>query len=103
MVKKYPKLQKICDLAGGCQNVTITCTKYDGTGNSILRNETVWHVVALDTTGIGFSSQGGFKQALSNEYPGWFGARRLEEEMRNEEKEKPTIYPNSKPCDLNCK
>lgn len=99
MVKKYPELQKICDLAGGCQNVKITCTKYDGTGNSNLRNETVWDVVALGTTGTGFSSHGGFKEALGEEYPGWFGARKLEQEMRDEEKEKPTVYPNHTPCD----
>src|ERR1035441_4663421 len=49
MVSNYPELQHICDFAGGCQNVTITCTRYDNKGNSNLRNLTFW---MIETGGV---------------------------------------------------
>ena len=56
LVKQYPEMQSICDRAGGCWNVTVTCEKYDNTGNSSLRNST-WWTIETDDGSYGMSKQ----------------------------------------------
>lgn len=38
LAKQYPRLQDICDSVGGCQNVDVRCLRYDGYGNTWIRN-----------------------------------------------------------------
>lgn len=97
LVKKHPKLQKICDLAGGCNNVDITCTKYDGAGNSNLRNEVIWRVYAQGEVGMGFANLG--KHPLDRAIRDWFDETEAKQQLHDEP---PIIYPNRIPCDLSC-
>lgn len=104
LVKKYPTLQQVCDLSGGCDKVHIECTSYDGSGNSSIRNETVSRIEVENVPGlgriggIGFSSMGGFKEAIHD----WILIYHMLEQEKKDRHDQPIIYPNAKPCDLNC-
>ena len=95
-VDTHPRLRKICDLAGECDNVKIECTKYDGAGNTILRNDIVWEIEALGVHGFGFASH--TKKPLEEAISDWFEMYRYHIEKSPE-----IIYPNASPCDSNCK
>jgi len=91
-VKHHPKLQKICDAVGGCENVTVKCEKYDGTGNTNLRNTTWWEITADGTEGQADIQMGGFDGAVRD----WFSSRAWDQEDHSDH----DIYPNSRPCNL---
>jgi hypothetical protein len=94
-VKRHPRLRRICDAVGGCGNITVTCTKYDDTGNSNLRGETEWQIDAGGFRGYAFKGLGeGFDHAID----GWFEDRR---DANADKKDEPTVYPHSQPCDTN--
>lgn len=95
LVKKHPRLQKICDLAGGCDKVKIECTVYDNTGNTVLRNETVWVITALEIDGEGFKTLS--KHPIEQAVDSWFEHQKIDAEYNNSIQKE--IYPNSKPCD----
>lgn len=120
LVKTHPRLQQICDIAGGCFFVDIDCEKYDDTGNTNLRNETWWHIVAKDATGYGwydstptngvYKIHGGDKTAkdlkdvkyiaIEEAISDWAENYKRHQDYENEHE---TVYPHSTPCDGNCK
>jgi hypothetical protein len=120
LVKIHPRLQKICDLAGGCFFVDIDCDKYDDTGNSSLKNLTWWSIKAKDTSGYAWYDSNpkdgiyhvgaGDKTAkdlkdakyiaIENAISDW--ADNYERRQDNDNKDE-TTYPHSTPCDSSCK
>lgn len=101
LVKTHPRLQNICDLAGGCDKVEIECTKYDNTGNSQLRGEIVWRIDA-DIPNIGHVFGISFKKTLlEGAIKDWFRTYEMkkEEASRNHGEK---IYPNTLKCDKDC-
>lgn len=97
LVKKHPRLQKICDAAGGCDNVKIECFVYDNTGNTNLRGRTAWTVEADGVTGYGISPYNS-PDLLGGAIVDWFDNKRIESEVDTN----PDVYPHSKPCDASC-
>lgn len=102
MVKVYPKLQKICDKVGGCKNVTITCKKYDGAGNTNLRNSTWWEIDAGYITGYGygtttrnFDNHAAIKRAIEDYLENY-------RENHSSDDQPKDIYPNHVSCDKDC-
>ena len=82
-VKAHPRMQQICDAAGGCQKVTLTCSKYDS-GNDALAGHTFWHIEAEHIVGIGEDGYG--EDALESAIDDWLSSR-------------PSV---SHPCDQEC-
>jgi len=111
LLPKHSNLQHICDYAGGCENVTIKCTRYDGKGNSAIRNKTVWEIetgsVSDNNWEYGISLQDNSQidthQAIEDAIDMYWQMWRLHKDQAEEKKEKPeTVYPNSTSCDQDC-
>lgn len=107
MVKSYPELQAICDYAGGCQNVDIKCTKYDGSGNTSLRNLTWWTIETSETSensvqGDGWSEEehldnhAAIEQAIRNFWED------VEWRKHKHDEDHPAVYPHQTPCPKDC-
>lgn len=106
LVKQHPNLQHICDYVGGCENVKISCIRYDGQGNSDLRNKTFW-LVETGNLGDGTWQSGGgvaendhlnTNQTIEDAieaYWYWWRLQQTEEPVH-------TVYPNGTPCDKDC-
>jgi hypothetical protein len=110
MVKEYPDLQHICDYVGGCQNVTIICTKYDNTGNSELRGLTVWHIDTGDvdegtwTWGVADTpnDKPNNHEAIQKAIRSYWMVWRLHQQEGPLHPSGPEIFPNSQPCEKDC-
>lgn len=120
MVKIHPRLQSICDLAGGCFFVEIDCEKYDNTGNTSMRNQIWWSIKAKNTTGYGYydykptdglypihgtdknakdlkeAKSLAIEQAISDWAENYQGEQSVDNGTDY-------IIPHSIPCDSNCK
>jgi len=104
MVQKYPDLQAICDHAGGCENVDITCVKYDDRGNSHLKNLVWWTIEAGYVRGDGWTDRNKPDNHAAIEYAiasYWEGVKYFQSEASRRSGEE-TVYPNQSPCDKDC-
>ena len=103
LLPDYPALQAICDHAGGCQNVEIYCTRYDGTGNSTLRNTTFWKISTTNDhiTGFGWTPNDHLdtKHAIAQAIGDYLDTVRSDERYSAEP---PTVYPNETSCNSDC-
>jgi hypothetical protein len=109
LLPKHPQLQHICDYAGGCQNVSIKCTRYDGSGNTDLRNQTYWNIETGSVDGgnweYGVSFQDNnhidtdkaIDEAISLYWRMWS----VHQELYKTEPKIP-VYPKSTSCDKDC-
>lgn len=52
LAKTRPALQKVCDMAGGCEHVQIECHMYVGGKNDVFSGDTFWEVLAMGAYGI---------------------------------------------------
>lgn len=105
LAARFLVLKSICDAAGGCENVEIICKKYDGSGNSNLRNTTVYYVDATvkgqSYEGVGFTenSAPNCHKAIAEAAEDFWDSYRVHNQ---ESHEKETVYPNSLPCNGDC-
>jgi len=106
LVKTHPRMQAVCDYAGGCQNVEVTCTRYDGTRSiTTLQNTTFVEIQTNPIFGKGIYGIGyfpndtpNFHQAVEDaisEY--WNNAS-----VVNTSHESIDVLPNSTSCDKDC-
>lgn len=107
LVKTHPELQKICDLAGGCNKIKIECEKYDNTGNTILRGETVWSIdTDSENDKVGYINGTGFSSTsphpLDTAIADWLLLYHAEYDPQPDGNVINKIYPNSKKCDDTC-
>ena len=104
MSKTYPEIKAICDSVGSCWNVKIMCTRYDGSGNSLLRNKTFWSITTENPYVGGYSIQdnahidtpSAIREAASN----YWNIKKMRDEENVDDNR--TIYPNSTDCSNNC-
>lgn len=124
LVKTHPRMQQICDLAGGCDKVKTETTIYDGTGNTDMRNE-IWFRVSTEIDDNYNSGSGWFDVKPDGTYfvrgvasvdkpvTGKKVAMNTAIEFAIDEwiylykQDKPKVedthvYPNSKSCDASC-
>lgn len=105
LAARFPVLKSICDAAGGCENVEIICTKYDGSGNSILRNTTAYRVKApikgRSYNGVGFTENAtpNCHKAIADAAENFWDNYRFRNQESHEER---TVYPNHLPCKGDC-
>jgi hypothetical protein len=100
LAARYPELKSICDAAGGCEHVEVICTKYDGSGNSDLRNETFYKVRA-EVNGHAITGMGWTENAKPNCHKAIAQAARdfwtYLQMFQHQEKEQQTVYPKQLP------
>ena len=105
LVKDYPELQHICDYAGGCENVMVECTRYDGYGNTSIRNETFWSIKTSSLMGERVRGTGWYpndkpdiKGAINQAIEDYWYVWRFEHTPKDNE----PVYPHSTNCDKDC-
>ena len=102
LLRTHPRLQAVCDDVGGCENVRVTCTRYDGTGNTILVNTTYWVIRAGGVMGEGYypnnhpSPDAAIEDALTNYLAVWWATK------DDDIDQKKIVYPNSTDCKEDC-
>lgn len=101
----HPKVKQMCDLVGSCSAITFECTVYDGTGNTVLRNQTfvefsMYHGGASHDRYVHGAV---FADNDKADIPAMIdkAAERFSEDWnRDAYPDTPsTVYPNSHPCD----
>lgn len=101
MALRWPGVQEVCDRAGGCANVSVECTRYDGYGNSDLRDTTVWMVAVGRDKGYAF-----FRNDESSAEGPALAARDLiwkwKSGATDSELTPAIVWPHYKPCDEEC-
>jgi hypothetical protein len=123
MVKEHPNLQTICDIAGGCFWVDVECEHYDDSGNTSMRNETWITIDAKEVKGYGWYKRSGdgfivhsasfgdhyvttsreaYSDAFEYAIRDWAGTYKSRQE-RNDDGTEKDVYPNSSPCNEECK
>jgi hypothetical protein len=105
MSKTYLEIRAICDSVGGCWKVEITCTRYDGTGNSSIRNQTFWNITTEDPYIHGFSVQDNAHidtaSAIRDAVVEYWENKKIHDEI-NTQSGGATVYPNSTDCSNDC-
>jgi len=98
----FPVLQPICDAAGGCDKVELVCVKYDGKGNSVIRNRTYYRIYATINgqryIGVGWTENAkpDCHRAIAQ------AAKDFWEYVHYGLDESKIIYPDQLPCDGGC-
>jgi hypothetical protein len=111
LVKTHPRLQKICDLSGGCQNIELKCRQYDNTGNSNIKGLVVIEIASdvLETdkyktfrvVGYDQENKSENKQVMDKAIESWLEF--YEDTKGQHLKANPTlVYPNIIPCTRDC-
>ena len=110
LVPKYPELKHICDYAGGCENVSIKCTRFDGKGNTNLRNQTEWEIETGSIEDNNWESGWSFQDnsslnthvAINTAIETYWYWWKVHQEQKSKSTAEPDVYPNTSSCDKDC-
>jgi len=110
LAKTHPLIKQVCDIAGGCDKVTVECRRYDDIGNTSIRNKTFIDIDADFDSDLG--NVNGWASASNGTNVGSIIDRAVDDWLSsyryNKVGEKhvaitnPIIYPNVSKCGADC-